>query len=88
MIDYFLTKNSLRVAKMNNDLKEQDMNYCGDPMFDDILKDLLTLTSVAKEEKNLSNDEENQAHTDSSENSDHSESSIAKSWEFLLLYYF
>jgi hypothetical protein len=30
---------------MNNDLKEQDMTYSGDPMFDDILKDLLALTT-------------------------------------------
>lgn len=35
----------LRVAKMNNDLKEQDMTYSGDPMFDEILKDLMTLNS-------------------------------------------
>ncbi len=33
----------LRVAKMNNDLKEQDISYSGDPMFSDILKDLLSL---------------------------------------------
>ncbi|RNA01459.1 arf-GAP with coiled- ANK repeat and PH domain-containing 1 [Brachionus plicatilis] len=33
----------LRVAKMNNDLKEQDLTYSGDPMFDEILKDLLAL---------------------------------------------
>ena len=25
---------------MNNDLKEQDMLYCGDPMFAEILRDL------------------------------------------------
>lgn len=31
----------LRVAKMNNDLKEQDFSYSGDPMFSEILKDLL-----------------------------------------------
>lgn len=31
----------LRVAKMNNDLKEQDMAYSGDPMFAEMLKDLL-----------------------------------------------
>jgi len=41
----FLLYKSLRVAKMNNDLKEQDMAYSGDPMFDDILKDLLALTT-------------------------------------------
>lgn len=35
----------LRVAKMNNDLKEQDMTYSGDPMFDEILRDLLSLTT-------------------------------------------
>lgn len=35
----------LRVAKMNNELKEQDMTYSGDPMFDQILKDLLSLTA-------------------------------------------
>lgn len=28
------------MAKMNNDLKEQDMLYCGDPMFAEILRDL------------------------------------------------
>jgi Arf-GAP with coiled-coil, ANK repeat and PH domain-containing protein len=33
----------LRVAKMNNDLKEQDLSYGGDPMFDEMLKDLLNL---------------------------------------------
>lgn len=38
----------LRVAKMNNDLKEQDLAYSGDPMFDDILKDLLSLNSNAQ----------------------------------------
>jgi hypothetical protein len=30
---------------MNNDLKQQDCSYSGDPMFDDILKDLLSKTS-------------------------------------------
>lgn len=30
---------------MNNDLKEQDMTYSGDPMFDEILKDLLALNN-------------------------------------------
>ena len=30
---------------MNNDLKEQDLSYTGDPMFDEILKDLLTLSA-------------------------------------------
>ena len=30
---------------MNNDLKEQDMTYSGDPMFDEILRDLLSLTT-------------------------------------------
>lgn len=30
---------------MNNDLKEQDLSYTGDPMFDEILKDLLTLST-------------------------------------------
>jgi Arf-GAP/coiled-coil/ANK repeat/PH domain-containing protein len=39
----------LRVAKMNNELKEQDMTYSGDPMFDQILKDLLSLTSNESE---------------------------------------
>lgn len=33
---------------MNNDLKEQDLAYSGDPMFDDILKDLLSLNSNAQ----------------------------------------
>ena len=32
---------------MNNDLKEQDMTYSGDPMFDEILRDLLSLTTTA-----------------------------------------
>ncbi len=41
----------LRVAKMNNDLKEQDMSYSGDPMFSDILKDLLSLEEREKEAK-------------------------------------
>ena len=50
----------LRVAKMNIDLKEQDMTYSGDPMFDDILKDLLALTS--------SNTNENGESNESSEN--------------------
>lgn len=40
----------LRVAKMNNELKEQDMSYSGDPMFDQILKDLLSLTSNGESE--------------------------------------
>lgn len=31
---------------MNNDLKEQDLTFCGDPMFDDILKDLLALNTA------------------------------------------
>ena len=31
---------------MNNDLKKQDCSYSGDPMFDDILKDLLSKTSI------------------------------------------
>ncbi len=39
----------LRVAKMNNELKEQDMTYSGDPMFDQILKDLVSLTSNESE---------------------------------------
>lgn len=33
----------LRVAKMNNDLKEQDYSYSGDPMFSEILNDLLKI---------------------------------------------
>lgn len=31
---------------MNNDLKEQDMTYSGDPMFDEILKDLMALNNL------------------------------------------
>lgn len=31
---------------MNNDLKKQDCSYSGDPMFDDVLKDLLSKTSI------------------------------------------
>ena len=31
---------------MNNDLKKQDCSYSGDPMFDDILKDLLSKTQT------------------------------------------
>lgn len=38
---------------MNNDLKEQDLAYSGDPMFDDILKDLLSLNT---NDQSLEND--------------------------------
>jgi hypothetical protein len=38
---------------MNNDLKEQDMAYGGDPMFDDILKDLLALNQTTDEQASL-----------------------------------
>ena len=69
----------LRVAKMNNDLKEQDMAYSGDPMFDEMLKDLLSLTAVTNGEKNAGHDEENNANTDSSENSDNSDNFTPKS---------
>ena len=41
---------------MNNDLKQQDCNYCGDPMFDDILKDLLTLTVTNQNENEETSD--------------------------------
>lgn len=44
---------------MNNDLKEQDMAYSGDPMFDEILNDLLSLNSNR-------NDSNSQSHSDSS----------------------
>ena len=40
----------LRVAKMNIDLREQDMDYSGDPMFDEVLKDLLSLNTSMDEE--------------------------------------
>jgi hypothetical protein len=40
---------------MNNDLKEQDMAYGGDPMFDDILRDLLALNQTIDEESALNN---------------------------------
>lgn len=58
----------LRVAKMNNDLKESDMTYSGDPMFDEILKDLLTLTNEQTEEHNTNECDQ----TDSSDTSDQS----------------
>lgn len=48
----------LRVAKMNNELKEQDMSYSGDPMFDQILKDLLSLTSNEETDEQIFNDNE------------------------------
>jgi hypothetical protein len=46
-----------RVAKMNNELKEQDCSYSGDPMFDQILKDLLCLTSNEDKENELNNEQ-------------------------------
>ena len=64
---------------MNNDLKEQDMTYSGDPMFDEILKDLLSLSTATSEDTNVSNDEENHINTDSSETSDNLDNSIVKS---------
>jgi hypothetical protein len=42
---------------MNNDLKEQDMAYGGDPMFDDILRDLLALNQTIDEETTQSNNQ-------------------------------
>ena len=66
---------------MNNDLKEQDMGYSGDPMFDDILKDLLSLTAGTTDEstKPVKNDEDtNNITTDSSENSDRSDNFTVK----------
>jgi Arf-GAP/coiled-coil/ANK repeat/PH domain-containing protein len=39
----------LRVAKMNNDLKEQDFAYSGDPMFSEILRDLLRFNDTEHE---------------------------------------
>lgn len=41
----------LRVAKMNNDLKEQDMAYSGDPMFLEMLKDLCNNEGEADSEE-------------------------------------
>ena len=49
-VDRFLSLR-LRVAKMNNDLKEQDMAYGGDPMFDDILRDLLAFNPSTNEDE-------------------------------------
>ena len=43
----------LRVAKMNNDLKEQDMAYSGDPMFNEILKDLLSFNADDKAQQTV-----------------------------------
>ena len=56
---------------MNNDLKEQDLTYSGDPMFDEILKDLLALNLNSNQVKTENGDEK--ISTDS--NSDHSGSS-------------
>ena len=64
---------------MNNDLKEQDMSYSGDPMFDEMLKDLLSLNAVSNVEKNTNIEEDNNVNTDSSENSDNSDNFILKS---------
>lgn len=61
----------LRVAKMNNELKEQDMTCSGDPMFDQILKDLLTLT--ANEESECIND------APSEENSENKKQNLSSS---------
>jgi hypothetical protein len=38
---------------MNNDLKQQDCTYSGDPMFDDILKDLLSLTTPNQQNESV-----------------------------------
>jgi Arf-GAP/coiled-coil/ANK repeat/PH domain-containing protein len=45
----------LRVAKMNNDLKEQDMAYSGDPMFSEILKDLLSFNTSENSNELINN---------------------------------
>lgn len=64
---------------MNNDLKEQDMTYSGDPMFDEMLKDLLSLSAVTNGEKNNGIEEDTNVNTDSSENSDNSDHFAVKS---------
>lgn len=60
----------LRVAKMNNELKEQDMSYSGDPMFDQILKDLLSLTSNESESDEVANNSNEHIITEDEENRD------------------
>ena len=60
----------LRVAKMNNELKEQDMSYSGDPMFDQILKDLLSLTSNESESDEVANTTNEHIITEDEENRD------------------
>lgn len=42
---------------MNNDLKEQDMSYSGDPMFDEMLKDLLSLSATNEDLERQSSDD-------------------------------
>lgn len=44
---------------MNNDLKEQDLAYSGDPMFDEILKDLLSLNTNTGDNVNTENSSPN-----------------------------
>jgi hypothetical protein len=71
---------------MNNDLKEQDLAYSGDPMFDDILKDLLALNISTTAEVDVVAgaasahvncvDANGESHSDSSSSSDNSNSSI------------
>jgi len=45
---------------MNNELKEQDCSYSGDPMFDQILKDLLCLTNEDNKPSNATNNNNNE----------------------------
>ena len=44
---------------MNNDLKEQDLAYSGDPMFDDILRDLLALNTAQSQQSDSTNSQQN-----------------------------
>ncbi|CAF0702791.1 unnamed protein product [Brachionus calyciflorus] len=62
----------LRVAKMNNDLKEQDLTYSGDPMFDEILKDLLTINmnNIQSKTKNSDDTHTTDYNSDTSRSSD------------------
>lgn len=52
---------------MNNDLKEQDLAYSGDPMFDDILRDLLALnTAQSQSSTDLTNNSQQNDDSNSS----------------------
>ena len=57
---------------MNNDLKEQDMTYTGDPMFAEILRDL---TTVQMCDSNENQTETSQTAEDKSENSNQNDNS-------------